>query len=465
VPPSGPSGTQPPQAHEEAQREFALTLSGFTAKDKPEYADYARCVHCGLCLNHCPTYRLWGMEADSPRGRIRQLALVDQGRLELGDAFVTHIDRCLDCRACETACPSGVEYGKLIELARAQIEQKYRRPFASRVARDFVYRRLLPYPKRIAALARAMRVYQTSGLSVLARATGILRLLGLHDRERLMPKIDRDFFFSELGKTFPAQGQRRARVAFFAGCIAQVTFAELNRATIRVLQANGCEVVVPARQVCCGALAAHAGVRDVARNLAAANIKAFDTAGFDAILTNAAGCGSTLKEYSGLFPPSESTGESGNGARAQSESQQARAQDFSRRVRDVTEFLADLGLAAPVKSVPLRVTYQDSCHLAHGQKIREAPRKLIRAIPGVEFVEMPYADQCCGSAGVYNVTQTQASLGLLSQKMECARETRAQVIVTANPGCMLQLRAGAAIHRTGQEVLHVVELLDRAISH
>lgn len=461
--PSAPSGTQPRQAHEEAQREFALTLSGFTAKDKPEYADYARCVHCGLCLNHCPTYRLWGREADSPRGRIRQMTLVDQGRLELGEAFVTHIDRCLDCRACETACPSGVEYGKLIELARAQIAQKYERPFASRVARAFVYRHLLPYPKRIARLAKVVRVYQASGAAALARATGILRLLGLQDRERLMPRVDREFFFSELGKTFPAQGERRARVAFFAGCVAQVTFAGLNRATIRILQANGCEVVVPAGQVCCGALAAHAGMRDVARDLAATNMKAFDGGEFDAILTNAAGCGSTLKEYPELFTSAECGGDSENRARARLGSSSDCAEDFSSRVRDVTEFLAELGLTAPLKSMPLRVTYQDSCHLLHGQKIREAPRKLIRAIPGVELVEMRYADQCCGSAGVYNVTQTQASLELLEQKMECARQTKAPVIVTANPGCLLQMRAGAAIHRTDQEVLHVVELLDRAI--
>ncbi|MGH9736718.1 MAG: (Fe-S)-binding protein [Candidatus Acidiferrales bacterium] len=456
------STTQPPQAHEEAQREFALTLSGFSAKDKPEYADYARCVHCGLCLNHCPTYRLWGREADSPRGRIRQMALVDQGRLELGDAFVTHIDRCLDCRACETACPSGVEYGKLIELARAQIEQKYRRPFVSRFIRDLVYRRLLPHPKRIAAVARCIRLYQASGLASFTRATGILRVFGLQDRERLMPRVDRDFFFSELGKTFPAHGQQRARVAFFAGCIAQVTFAELNRATIRVLQANGCEVVVPSGQACCGALAAHAGIRDVARDLAATNIKAFDAADYDAIVTNAAGCGSTLKEYGDLFASGDQAEKSANGGRAQTQPQKERAEYFSGRIRDVTEFLADLGLSAPLKPVPLGITYQDSCHLAHGQKIREAPRKLLRAIPGVEFVEMRYADQCCGSAGVYNVTQTKASLDLLNQKMDCARDTKAQAIVTANPGCMLQLRAGAAIHRTGQQVLHVIELLDRA---
>src|SRR3984957_8324118 len=265
-----PASATLPQSHEEAQREFQLTLSGFSGVDNPEYADYSRCVHCGLCANNCPTYRLWGQEADSPRGRIRQMALVDQGRLEIGNTFVTHIDRCLNCRNCETVCPSGVEYGKILELARAQIEQKYKRPFMARVLRDFVYRRLFPHPKRIALAARFLRVYQSSGLESLARGTGILRLLGLQDRERLLPKIDSNFFFAELGKTFPAQGQQRARVAFFAGCVAQVTFSELNRATIRVLQANGCEVVVPAEQVCCGALAAHAGVRDVARNLARA---------------------------------------------------------------------------------------------------------------------------------------------------------------------------------------------------
>ena len=429
---------------------MASGLSGFTGVDKPEYADYSRCVHCGLCLNHCPTYRLWHQEADSPRGRIRQMQLVDDGRLELGDGFVTHIDRCLDCRACETACPSGVEYGKLVEVARAQIEQHYTRPLASRVTRDFVYRRLLPYPRRIARAARLLRIYQRTGLAALARGTGILKLLGLDDRERLLPKIDREFFFAELGQTFPAQGARRARVAFFAGCVAQVTFSELNRATIRVLQANGCEVVVPAAQVCCGALPAHAGVRDVARDLARSNFAAFPVENFDAIITNAAGCGSTLKEYTHLFAVDDPAHE--------------QAAKFAAKMRDVTEFLAELGLAAPMRSVPLRVTYQDSCHLAHGQKIREAPRKLIRAVPGVELIEMPLADQCCGSAGVYNVTQTDTSLELLALKMESVGETKSQAIVTANPGCILQLRAGAAIHRTGHEVLHVVELLHRALA-
>ncbi len=442
--------TGPAAAVPDAQQEFQETLSGFTAIDRPLYEDYSRCIHCGLCLDQCPTYRLWGKEADSPRGRVRQMLLVDQGRLELGDAFVTHMDRCLDCRACETACPSGVEYGKLIELARAQIEQKFPRSRTSRMARNFVYRWLLPHPERIRLVARAVRFAQVSGLEALVRMSQISRLFGMQERLELLPRIDREFLDSRVGRTFPAIGTRRARVAFFAGCIARVTFTALNDATIRVLQANGCEVVVPAGQVCCGALATHAGMRDVARELAQENFRAFADESVDAIVTNAAGCGSTLKEYSHLF-------DSGSGAGPE-------AAKFSGRVRDVTEFLDQLGIVAPMRDVPLRVTIQDSCHLAHGQKIREAPRRLLRAIPSVEIVEMARADQCCGSAGVYNVTQTKASMDLLAEKMGYAKATGAAAIVTANPGCMLQLRAGAAMHKTRQEVLHIVELIDRAIA-
>jgi glycolate oxidase iron-sulfur subunit len=291
-------------------------------------------------------------------------------------------------------------------------------------------------------------LYQRSGLAALARATGILSLLGLSDRERLLPKIDSQFFFGELGRTYPAAGTRRARVAFFAGCVAQVTFSELNRATIRVLQANGCEVIVPDAQVCCGALAAHAGVRDTARELAEKNFDAFRTDEFDAIITNAAGCGSTLKEYTHLFEPRTTDYD--------------KAAKFTAKVRDVTEFLAELGVTARMRETPVRVTYQDSCHLVHGQKIREAPRTLLRAIPGVTFVEMPMSELCCGSAGVYNVTETKTSMELLDQKMDNVAQAKADVIVTANPGCILQLRAGVAKRKTGQEVMHVVELMDRA---
>jgi glycolate oxidase iron-sulfur subunit len=432
----------------------SATIPGLT----PVYEDYALCVHCGLCLNSCPTYRLWRIEADSPRGRIHQMIQVAQSEFvgstqpaqPVTEAFVEHIDKCLDCRACESICPSGVEYGKLVEHARARIERDYKRPLTARITRDFVFCKLLPYPKRIAAAARLLRFYQRSGLQGVARATGILKLLGLADCERLLPRIDDSFFFSRLGLTYPATGTRRARVAFFAGCVAQVTFTALNDATIRVLTANGCEVVVPGAQLCCGALSAHAGVRDAARDLARKNLVAFELEKFDAIVTNAAGCGSTLKEYDHLF--------------SLDEREHAQAAAFRAKVRDVTEFLAALGLSAALQALPLRVTYQDPCHLLHGQRIKNPPRQLLRAIPSLDLVELPFSEICCGSAGVYNVTQTEAALDLLADKMQNASATRAQVIATANPGCLLQLRAGAEMHRTGQEVLHVIELLDRAIT-
>ena len=415
-------------------------------EERPQWDDYSKCIHCGLCLNHCPTYRLLGLESDSPRGRIHQMIQVQEGRLRLAETYVRHIDLCLDCRACETACPSGVQYGKLVEAARAQIEENYRRPMASRLLRWLGLRLVLPHPSRLARAGRLLRFYQRSGAQRMVRRWGVLRLLGKPGRaEALLPPMDDAFFFSELGQIYPAEGERRARVALFAGCIAQVAFAEMNRATIRVLQKNGCEVVVPAGQVCCGALHVHSGDREAARELARKNLKAFLSEEFDAIIINAAGCGSTLKEYGHLIDAS-------GGA----------AERFASKVRDVSEFLTALGLRPPANAVPLWVTYQDSCHLAHGQKIRAAPRALLRAIPGVELVEMKLADHCCGSAGVYNLTQPEVAGELLKEKMECARATGAQAIVTANPGCLLQLRAGVEQAKTGQQVLHVVELLDRA---
>jgi glycolate oxidase iron-sulfur subunit len=455
----------------------------------PRWEDYSKCIHCGLCLNACPTYRLLGVEPDSPRGRIHQMILVEEGRLKLADSFVRHIDLCLDCRACETACPSGVQYGKLVEAARAQIEQHHRRPLFSRLLRSLGLRHLLPYPRRLALVARLLRFYQRSGLQTLVRRSGLLRWLGkLGAAEKFLPPIDNHFFFSQLGQVFPAEGEparrpvprsfgeggsrgeggpvlrslgeggpvrrsrgeggRRARVAFFAGCMQQVAFTQLNQATIRVLQENGCDVIVPADQVCCGALHVHAGVRDVARRLARQNLDAFATNDFDAIITNTAGCGSTLKEYHQLFPDDEKA--------------KQKAEQFRDKMRDVTEFLAALGLRPPEKEVRLRVTCQDSCHLLHGQKVRHAPRELLRAIPGIELVEMKLADHCCGSAGIYNLLHPEIAGELLAEKMEHARATGADVIVTANPGCILQLRAGVEQFGTGQQVLHVVELLDRA---
>ncbi len=424
------------------------SASGFAGAEAPTWDYYSKCIHCGLCLNNCPTYRLLGVEMDSPRGRIRQMILVDQGRLRLSDSFVKHIDQCLDCRACETACPSGVQYGVLVEAARGQIAQYYRRPLLWQLARWLVFSQLLPHPKRIQALGWLLRFYRRSGIQTLVRATHLASLLGMKDVEALLPPVSNRFFFDQLGKTFPAIGQRRFRVAFFAGCLAQIMFNELNEATVRVLQKNGCEVVIPSGQLCCGALAVHAGERDLARQLARKNIEVFLGDSFDAIITNAAGCGSTLKEYELLFPADANLRE--------------RSAVFSSKVKDITEFLAAVGLTQSLRETRLRVTYQDSCHLAHGQKIKDAPRKLLGIIPGVEFVEMFNSDHCCGSAGIYNVQQPGIAMALLDEKMMYSKATRADVVATANPGCMLQLRAGVTRARTGQRVMHVVELLDQA---
>ncbi len=420
--------------------------SHFTSPDRPTWDLYSVCIHCGLCLNHCPTYRVLGMEADSPRGRIYQVLQVDAGRLAIGDSFVTHIDRCLDCRACETACPSGVEYGRIVERARAEIEQNYQRPLLERGLRRFFFRRLLRDYSMLERGARVLRFYQRSGLESLVRASGLLKLLGLAEVAALAPRISEQPFFPEFGKNFPAIGKRRAHVAFLGGCVASVAFAELNRATVRVLQQNGVEVLVPAAQVCCGALQAHAGFREEARELARTNIEVF-LDGFDAVVTNAAGCGATLKEYDDLLEGDAEYAE--------------RARQFTAKVKDVTEFLAELGLREPPRKLARRVTYQDPCHLAHGQQVRSAPRELMAAI-GIELVEMPHSDHCCGSAGIYNVTQNELAMQILEAKMDDVATTSADVIATANVGCMLQLRAGVARRGLKMEVKHVVELLDEA---
>jgi glycolate oxidase iron-sulfur subunit len=418
------------------------------ASDKPLQADLDKCVHCGLCLNACPTYRVLGVEMDSPRGRIYQMAQVAAGA-PIGPSYIEHIELCLACRGCESACPSGVQYGKLVEAARAEIEGAAVRTRGGQRLRRFVFGHLLQSPALMTGLGALLYLYQGSGLQKLVRGLGFLKLLGkLGDVEQLAPPAEPPFFFGKIGKTFPAEGKQRYRVAFMAGCIANVCFARLNEATVRVLQKNGCEVVVPAGQGCCGSLHVHAGLRDEARALARRNIDALAEGGYDAIVTNAAGCGTTLKEYGELLE--------GDPEYA------ARAREFSQHMRDVTEFLASIELNRAMKPLPLTVTYQDSCHLAHGQRIRTAPRKLLESVPGLTFREMPLSDLCCGSAGIYNVVQNEMSMQILERKMECVNRTGADVIATANPGCMLQLRAGAAMHGKGQRVVHVVELLDEA---
>jgi glycolate oxidase iron-sulfur subunit len=424
-----------------------MAASDLTAFDKPQQADLDRCVHCGLCLNACPTYRELRVEMDSPRGRIYQMVQVANGAA-ISSSYVEHIELCLACRGCETACPSGVQYGRLVEAARAEIENKTRRPWRERAVRWLVFRGLLPSRMNLEIAGALLYLYQASGLK---RVTGMLGFLParLREVESLAPEIETPFFFAYYGKTLPAEGERRYRVALLGGCIANISFARLNEATVRVLRKNGCEVSIPANQTCCGALHVHAGIRDQARTLARKNIDALVDGGYDAIITNAGGCGSTLKEYWELLEHDPEYAE--------------KARRFSALVKDVNEFLASIELNPQMRPLPLTVTYQDSCHLAHGQKVRSAPRKLLESVPGLELREMQLSDLCCGSAGIYNVVHTGMAMALLKKKMEHVNATEAGVIAASNPGCMLQLRAGVRKFGRGQQrVVHVVEILDEA---
>lgn len=417
------------------------------AKDRPSWELLSTCVHCGLCLNHCPTYKVLSNEMDSPRGRIYQVLQVNEGKMELGETFATHIDRCLGCVACEIACPSGVKYGRIVERARAQIEQGYKRPWLQRTLRGFFYKKVIPNFNTLRQVAGLMRFYQRSGMQTLVRKSGLLKLLRVADLDKLSPQIDQEFFFGEIGKVFPAVGEKRGQVAFVAGCINNVAFSHLNRATVNVLTQNGIEVHIPAGQGCCGALHAHAGMRDEARELARHNIDIFLGGDYDAIVTNAAGCGSNMKEYDDLLENDPAY--------------LGRAKEFKAKMKDVTEYLAGIGLRTPKKKIGQKVAYQDPCHLANAQRIRTQPRELLTAI-GCELVELPHSDQCCGSAGVYNVAQNELSMKILERKMEDVTSVSSDMLATANVGCMIQLRAGVQERRLQLPVKHVIELLDEA---
>lgn len=420
-----------------------------TEQDQPTWELLRTCVHCGLCLNHCPTYKTLGLEMDSPRGRIYQTLQVNNGQLEMGESFTRHIDRCLGCLACEIACPSGVKYGRIVERARSQIEQKYHRPFLQRTVRNLFYRRIISNFGTLSFVARMMRLYQRSGLQSLARVTGVTKLLGVADIEKLSPRIDSEFFFGEIGKMYPAVGERRGKVAFLAGCINNVAFSHLNHATVNVLTRNGIEVHIPAGQGCCGALHAHAGYRNESRELARNNIRVFLNGDYDAIVTNAAGCGSHMKEYDDLLEHDPEFA--------------GLAKQFRDRVKDVTEYLAGIGLREPKKKIAQKVAYQDPCHLGNAQRIKDQPRALLKAI-GCELVELPHPDQCCGSAGVYNVQQNELSMKILAAKMDDVESVTSDMIATANVGCMIQMRAGMEQRGLKQPVKHVMELLEEAYS-
>lgn len=413
-----------------------------TAAARLNIPELDACVHCGLCLNHCPTYRVTSLEPESPRGRIHLVQAASQGRIEPNERFGEHIYLCLMCRACETACPAGVQYGRIAEAAR-EVLGPPGSPFA-RAVQMFAFRRLLPSLRRLRWMAAGLRFYQRSGLAALVRPLLPRRL---REMEAMLPRVP-DRFFSPEAEVLPAIGPRRARVGVLSGCVMSVLFADVNEATVRVLRKNGCEVVIPNAQGCCGALNVHNGETVAAKSMARRNIDVFLATGVDAVIVNAAGCGATMKEYGHLLRDDPAYA--------------AKAEQFGRLTKDAAEFLAELGIVPPQGRVELTVTYQDPCHLAHGQRVRAQPRSLLTSIPGLRLVEMDGSDRCCGSAGIYNITHPEMSQTVLSEKMQMVNDTGAQAVVAPNPGCMLQLRFGGKKFGPDIPVYHLMDLLDKA---
>ncbi|HSF57398.1 MAG TPA: heterodisulfide reductase-related iron-sulfur binding cluster [Candidatus Binatia bacterium] len=424
-----------------AQKQDASIQPKVTALDLPELY---QCVHCGLCLNQCPTYRALHLEPESPRGRIHLVRAAAEGRIELNQRFQDHLYLCLLCRACETACPSGVQYGRIAETAREIIG-----PPGSKLARavlNFAFTQLLPYPGRLRLIARLLRFYQRSGLQ---RAIRPLLPERLRKMESMLPPISQRFFAPD-ANILPAVGARRARVAMLNGCVMPLMFSDINEATVRVLRRNGCDVVFPSKQICCGALNVHNGESIAAKKMARQNIDCFLDADVDAVVVNAAGCGAAMKEYDYLLRDDSVYAE--------------KAKRFSSIVKDAAQFLGDLGLTGKLAPLKMTVTYQDPCHLAHGQRVRSQPRLLLKAIPGLQLNEMEGSDRCCGSAGIYNITHPGMSQHLLKEKMQSVGATQAEAVIAPNPGCMLQLRYGSQQYGPAVKVYHLMDLLDRSYS-
>ena len=423
----------------------------FSGPDAPDESDLYKCVHCGFCLQACPTYLETGLETESPRGRIALMKAVNEGRIQITPGVVRHWDLCIQCRACEVVCPSGVPYGRLIEATMAQVVPKRKMGLISRLASALSLNHLLIHQRRLTLLLGTLRLYQRSGVQRALRKTRVLRLLSgtLAELESSLPPIPSTFFKAR-GQVIPAQGQQKARVALLSGCVMPLVHGPQMDAVARVLSRNGCEVVIPKGQACCGAINTHVGDLNTARGLARWNIDVFLASGVDAIVVASAGCGSRMKEYDHLLRDDAEYAE--------------KARRFSEMVKDVHEFLVELPLEAPKASLSYRVTYQDSCHLSNAQRITHQPRELLRSIPGVQFVELANASICCGGGGTYTITERELSLRVLDSKMSAVKDTGVEIVATANPGCVLQLQYGAIKEGMPVRVRYVTDLLDEAYS-
>lgn len=421
--------------------------SAFDAHHPPSTEIIDKCVHCGFCLATCPTYVLWNEEMDSPRGRILLMKIASEGEAQMTPQWVQHFDTCLGCMACMTACPSGVDYGKLIEATRAQIERHHPRSVFEKLHRRLLFG-LFPRPDRLRLFRWPLLVYQKSGMQLLLRKSGVLSLLPkkLRAMETLMPVLGPA---ESIAEVTPAVGTKRLRVGLLLGCVQRELLPQVNAATVRVLAAEGCEVVAPREQPCCGALMVHAGEENDALALARRTIAAFERANVEFIVTNAAGCGSNVKEYGHLLRDDPDYSE--------------RARAFSAKCKDITEILAQLPPQARRNPLRTRVAFHDSCHLQHAQGVRSQPRQLLASIPGLEVVEIPESAVCCGSAGIYNLLQPDAANALGERKAKFIAELNPDVVATGNPGCLLQLLSSLAREGRKTPVVHTIQLVDASI--
>jgi glycolate oxidase iron-sulfur subunit len=421
--------------------------SAFDQHHPPSNEIIEKCVHCGFCLPVCPTYVLWGQEMDSPRGRIYLMKLAGEGGTDMNANWVSHFDSCLGCMACMTACPSGVDYGKLIEATRAQIERNTQRSPAEKRHRHFMFE-TFTRPERLKRLRLPVLVYEKSGLQAVVRASGILNLLPkkIQAMEALLPRLGPHEAVAEV---IPAVGEKRRRVGLLLGCVQREFFPQVNAATARVLAVEGCEVVAPKAQTCCGALLVHAGEEAAAVELAKKTIDAFERANVDTIVTNAAGCGSNVKEYGHLLRDDPAYAE--------------RAKHFAAKCKDISEVLASFEPRAQRHPLKLRVAFHDSCHLRHAQGVRSQPRALLAKIPDLQLAEIPEAAICCGSAGIYNLVQPDAANAIGDRKANLIAPLKTDVVATGNPGCVLQLQSSLARNGHPTPVLHTIQLLDASI--
>ncbi|MFB2879915.1 (Fe-S)-binding protein [Floridanema aerugineum] len=428
-------------------------LQGFDPKNPPNPKLIDTCVHCGFCLSTCPSYRVIGKEMDSPRGRIYLMDAINEGEAPLAEGTVQHFDSCLGCLACVTTCPSGVQYDKLIAATRPQIERNYSRSLPDNLYRKLIFN-LFPYPQRLRVLLAPLLLYQKLGFPKFFRATGLLNKISprLGAMESLLPDVTVKSFVNTLPEVIPAKGEKRYRVGVILGCVQRLFFSKVNEATVRVLTANGCEVVIPKSQGCCAALPEHQGQKEQAQTLARQMIDSFAETGVDFMIINAAGCGHTLKEYGHIL--------------ADDPNYREQAKAFAAKVKDAQEFLAEVGLIAPLLPISdneLTMVYQDACHLLHGQKISLQPRQLLKQIPGVKLREPIDAALCCGSAGIYNMLQPEVAEELGQQKVTNLLNTGARLIASANPGCSLQINKHLQIQGKEIPLMHPMELLDYSI--